>query len=154
MKQLSSSHQCAFFSPNLCSANSGSSRFSGTQSVRTRSNQLRDGETARSSSETGANSRQGCRVFPHSSGNPRCRGACSLVSHRSVQQLREDLSSCSSCLVSIDRGRKRRKRMPANKSLLRQSESLACGTRRAIRSVGSSRFNRFNANGIAPPTTT
>jgi len=76
--------------------------------------------------------RQGYRVFPHSSANPKCRGACSLVSHRSLQQLREDLSSCFSCLASIDRGRKRSKRMPANKSWLRQSESLARGTKHAI----------------------
>ena len=131
MKQLPSSHQCAFFSPNFCFANSVSSRFSGTPSVRTHSNPVRDHGIARSSPKAGESSRQGYRVFQHSSGNPRCRGLCSLVAHRSVQQAREDLSSCFSCLASIDRGRKRRKRMPANQSLLRQSESLARGKRHA-----------------------
>src|SRR5712664_238820 len=101
VKQLFSSPKCAFFSPNFCSANSVSSRFYGTQSVPTHSNQ--------------------------SSGNSRCRGACSPVSHRFVHQLGDEMSSCHSRLASIDIGRKCRKRMPANQSLLRQSESLACG---------------------------
>src|SRR6266849_6966560 len=98
VKQLSSSPKCAFFSPNFCSANSVSSRFYGTQSVRTHSNQ--------------------------SSGNPRCRGACSPVSHRFVHQFGDEMSSCHSCPVSTDTEHKCRKRMPANQLLLRQSEPL------------------------------
>src|ERR1700737_3847956 len=122
MKELFSAQQCAFFSPNFCSASPANSRFSGAPSVQIYS----------SPSAVGANLWWSDHAFPQSSGNPRCTGACSPVSYRLVQQIGVDFSSCHSRLASIGIKKKCRRHIPASQSQLRQSRSSASGTGHAI----------------------